>query len=385
MHVDNKYIRSVYLFLFGLSLGAILSCSTQSEKKQKPAGLAKGVFNHLLVATSDYHSGELAWVNLLTAKTERLKVAIHSDAVVRQFLGDSFFYVVNRLGADNILWGDLVTQEVKGQHSVGRLSNPQDITVVNSEAAYVTRLASSKILKMNPRTGAVLKEIDPFANVDEKTAASSDSDGFPEFTWMRVWGNQLLIVMQRLATDEGYIPSNKSQIAILDLQKDSVEKIVTLAATNPVTEIKVWENNLAIGLAGKLGQLDGGIEMFDSELNSLGLITTEEKLGGDIIDCAILSKERGIAIVAKDIYSSKSKTQLVVFQLSDGRVVSTLKDPGTFSLHQLLVDPVRNIFYVADRDRSKPGIWVYSSETLEPLFLEKYDVGLPPYHMILVE
>lgn len=367
----------VFLALFGCDRLRIVPGKIPSLSSEK--------FNRLWVVTSDYSTGVLIGIDLLDSSVQTLRIGIHSDAIIRVPENNNYFYVVNRLGADNIQVGDRSQKKVLGQFSVGRGTNPQDIAVVNSQVAYVSRLQSKTLLKVNPITGTVIKEINLFEHADIKTISSSDPDGFPEMAWMRVLGNRLLIVMQRLNSEEGFIPSNKSQLAVLDLATDRVEKIVDLRGTNPVTEIKLRDNELSIGEAGTLSVLDGGVEVFDLNMNTKGWVTTEQKLGGDIIDSALLTRETGVAIIAKEIYGPNPITQLVVFRRSDGKMVSILKDLGIYSLHQIVVDEARQIFYVADRNPKKPGVMVYDIKTLSPIFNGYYEVGLPPYHMVLAD
>ncbi len=382
--VDKRWEQVIWNVLFSIVvIITLLGCDRIKIVPAKLPPLSSERFNHLLVATSDYHSGVLVGVDLLQSELQSFESSIYSDAIVRSPENSPYFYVVNRLGADNIQWGQRNKKQVLGQFSVGRGTNPQDIAVVSSKVAYVSRLESKILLKLNPTTGETLKEIDLFESADSKTLESTDPDGFPEMTWMKLLNNQLLILMQRLNSEEGFKPSNKSQLAVLDLATDRVLQIITLKGTNPVTELKILEGELSVGEAGKLGVLDGGVELFDSNLKSLGWVTDEQKLGGDIIDCALLSKTVGVAIIAKNIYGMKPETQLVAFRRSDGKVISILRDPGNYSLHQILMDEDRSFFYLSDRDPKKPGIWVYDIKTLQPVFNTYYEVGLPPYHMVL--
>lgn len=375
----------------GLALSAccflllLLGCQDKKEAKSKVLTLPETSRNTLLVATSDYQSGELITVDLVSGKTAKLASGIFSDAVVRSFFEDSFLFVVNRLGADNIQWISRNNEKEMGQFSVGRLSNPQDIAVVDRNTAYVSRLASDRLLKINPFTGQTLKEIDLFELAEFKIKSSTDSDGFPEMTWMKLWKGQLLVLLQRLNSTEGYTPSDRSQIAILNLEDDRAHKIIDLGNTNPVTRLTEWKGQLVIGEAGALGALDGGIELFDDTLNSRRTVATERQLGGDIIDCLIVNSTQGVAIVVKGVYENSPQTQLVSFSLATGEIGEVLKNTGRFSLHQLVADEDRGLFYVADRDPKSPGIWVYDSNSLKPLSDFHYDVGLPPYHMELMK
>lgn len=371
-------------FAFLLVLFELAGCEQTKTVPMKSPSLSPQRMNHLLVATSDFHSGVLVEIDITGSETERFEIPIHSDAVVRSLANSPFFFVVNRLGADNIQWGRRDSRKILGQFSVGRGSNPQDIAIVNLNSAYVTRLESKTLLKVDPQNGQFLKEIDLFNGADSKTISSSDPDGVPEMTWMRLVGDKLLILLQRLNTQEGYEPSNKSQMAVLDTNTDSVDQIITLEGTNPVTEIKAVGDQFVIGEAGKLGVLDGGVEVFDSSFKSLGWVTTERSLGGDLIDCTLLSKDVGVAIIAKDIFGSEPTTQLVAFRTVDGKVIAVLKATESQNLQQILVDESRQLFYLSDRDPRHPGIYVYDTKTLMPL-ADIYDVGLPPYHMVMAE
>ncbi|NBX69186.1 MAG: hypothetical protein EBR01_09525 [Proteobacteria bacterium] len=364
---------------------ALSHCGKISIAPVQMPPLKAAKMNHLWVTTTDYQSGLLVGIDLVQKSLEPLRIPIHSDAVVRAPKGSPYFYVINRLGADNIEWGDRTNGKVLGQFSVGRATNPQDIAIINPAQAYVTRFQSNKLLKVNPRTGVRIKEIDIFEGADSKDISSTDPDGRPEMTWMNLQGARLLILLQRLNSEKGFEPSNKSQLAVLNTASDRIEQIITLKGTNPVTEMKSFFKGFVVGEAGIIGQKDGGIEFFDSNLNSLGWLTDEEKLGGDIVDCLILDKNRGLAIVAKDTFGVKPTTQLVLFSLVDGSVMSVVKDSGKYSLQQLLLDEERNIVFVSDRDPKKPGILALDSRSLVPLFASYYQTGLPPYHMVLAE
>jgi hypothetical protein len=372
--------RNVFVLAVALCL---LACSKSQLLEIQVPSLSLDRWNSLWVTTTDYQTGLLVGVDLLHPNLKRTSFPVYSDAVVRTPESSPYFFVVNRLGADNIQWGERSQKKILGQYSVGRGSNPQDIAFVNSEVAYVSRLQNKFLLKVNPLTGKVLREIDLLEGADPETKNCTDSDGFPEMAWMKISGTELWVTLQRLNSEKGYEPSDKSQVAVLDMATDTVKKIVNLKGTNPVTDFRELEGKVTLGEAGKLGVFDGGIELFDGNLNSQGWVTTEAQLGGDIIDGALLNDQFGVAIVARNLYGEKPKTQLVAFSVKSGAVISVLKDPGTYSLHQILIDSNRNLFYVSDRSSEKPGIWVFHSGSLKPLTQYFYDVGLPPYHMVL--
>lgn len=369
----------------GVVLCFLNQCGKLSSPPVAMPPLKAASFNHLWVATTDFQSGVLVDVPLLQDEKNSSTLPIHSDAVVRVPEGSSFFYVVNRLGADNIQWGVRGTKKILGQFTVGRGTNPQDIAVISSTEAYVTRFESKKLLKVNPSNGKPLKEIDLFENADVKDISSTDPDGKPEMTWMFLKGSKLFILLQRLNSENGFEPSNKSQIAVLNTKTDRVEEIITLKSTNPIAELKPFLNGFIVAEAGRMGVLDGGVEVFDGNFKSLGWLTQESKLGGDLVDCALLDSERGIAIVAKDTFGERPTTQLVLFRVSDGQMISVLRDPGLYSYQQLIVDDERKVFFLSDRNPKKPGVWVFDNQTLRPIFTGFYSTGLPPYHMALAE
>ena len=385
MLLQKKQQKTGQLIGVLCSLFVLMGCQTEKKTEIKNLSFQKTTRNTLLVATSDYQSGELVQIDLVAGHVNKSAIGIHSDAVVRSFFDDSFLFVVNRLGADNIQWIRQNDHKDMGQFSVGKLSNPQDIAVVDENIAYVSRLANNRLLKINPFTGETLKEIDLFELSDPNTKISSDSDGNPEMTWMKLWKGQLLVLLQRLNSDEGYTPSNGSQLAVLDLKDDKVHKFVELGSPNPVTRLTELNGNLVLGEAGALGVLDGKIEVFDENLNAKRTISTEKQLGGDIIDCLLVNSNQGVAVVVKNVDGRKPQTRLVSFSIATGEINSVLKDTENLSLHQLVADEERKLFYLADRDPKTPGIWVFDSQTLKLFSDTKYDVGLPPYHMELIK
>ncbi|MFM8312852.1 MAG: hypothetical protein ACKOA8_01050, partial [Deltaproteobacteria bacterium] len=241
--------------IVGFFVLIFFGCAQKNRIPSKVPILTKQILNHLLIAMSDYQTGLLGEIDLLQNEKQPLEISIHSDAIVRAPETLSYFYVVNRLGADNIEWGDRQQKKLLGQFSVGRGTNPQDIAVVSPEVAYVSRLSSKTLLKVNPQKGEILKEIDPFDKATPETVNSTDPDRFPEMTWMRISGNKLLVVLQRLNSEQGFEPSNKSQVAMVDINEDKVERIIDLKGTNPVTEIKPFGEGFSLGEAGKLGVL----------------------------------------------------------------------------------------------------------------------------------
>ncbi|NBX92331.1 MAG: hypothetical protein EB078_04775 [Proteobacteria bacterium] len=328
----------------------------------------------LLVAASDYQTGSLVRLDI-ERHTANLKYApIHSDAIVVSFPQVPDIFVINRLGADNIQRIDPTTGTTLAQWSVGIGANPQDMWVYG-DYAYVSFLQKSYLLKMNLKTGETITKID--------LSSYADSDGFPESARMADVDGRLWIQLQRLNQEKNYAPANSSQIVVVDPDQDRVIQTIDLRASNPTTPFKMTGDEYVLvgesGYVGSESRLDGGIEKIDTRnYQSLGFITTELQLGGDIVDFECWSQEKCVAII------SKPATELVSFNPRNGALEKRIIVSSGFYLKQVIYDKHDDLLYLADGNPRGPSVRVFSSS-----LQEQWDLGwkleLPPYQMKLLD
>ncbi len=329
---------------------------------------------HAYVLTSDFTNGALSAADLNGPVVTRDVATVYFDARVRWFAG--LLYVVNRFGQDNIQVIDPAAgYATLRQFSVGNGSNPQDIAFVSPTKAYVTRLASPRLLVVNPSTGDSLGAI--------SLAAYADADGVPDMDRMIRVGPRLFVALQRLANFQS---TDTSLVVAIDTRADTLldadpvtpgKQAIVLPGTNPTTtfEYDPASRRLVIGCTGRYQVNDGGIAWIDPEtLTSGGYAITEAALGGDVLDVVWGSSTRSFAIVSDASYN----TSLVAWNPTTGQKLGTLMSPGGFSLADAALDD-RGELYVCDNDLTSPalGLYVLSAATGATL-AGPLDTGLPP-------
>src|SRR5215510_16178137 len=133
------------------------------------------IINAALVLTTDAATGSYSAVDLTSQNVFKdIKIGgVHSDAIARfvpaaEFVNPSAFpggrvYVVNRQGANSIQVLDPLLGFItptNGVLSVGNGTDAWDIRFIDTNKAYVSRLASPKLLIINPTTLQITGEID---------------------------------------------------------------------------------------------------------------------------------------------------------------------------------------------------------------------------------
>ncbi|HVP70656.1 MAG TPA: FlgD immunoglobulin-like domain containing protein [Gemmatimonadaceae bacterium] len=354
-------LRALLLALLPASLlGASSAAATQTQA---------------YVLTTDFSTGSCSAVNLDTRVVSKDVTGVWNDAVVRWY--DHKIYVVNRAGQDNIQVVDPAASFATVlQFSTGPGSNPQDIAFYSPSKAYVSLYDRQALLVCNPATGATLDTI--------SLAQFADADHLPEMAHLALVGSHLFVAIQRLDRLSGYVPTGPGLVAVIDCEADTVLDVdpvtpgvqaITLVTKNPVTTFSYIPDSgrLLIGCAGKFLVNDGGIEAIDVHtLQSLGLISTEAQLGGDIGDIEWWSPTHSYAIVSDASYNSS----LVSFDPSTGAKIATVRSPGGFSLPDCAIDD-RGELYVADNGYTTAGLYVYRAGT-DALLAGPLDTGLPP-------
>lgn len=340
----------------------------------EPWGLQKSS-KVLAVTTTNYQSGALAVLDL-ESRLARLEFSpVFSDAIVKSFPSIPDIFVINRLGADNIQKIDRDTGKTLQQFSVGLGMNPQDLVVVG-KIAYISSLKNPEILKMDLSTGAILQPID--------LRKCADLDGAPEAAWMELKGDELWVQLQRLDKNEAFSPVGLSQLGVINTLTDEIVEVIDLKGTNPVAPFKEFPGGKWLiteaGFVGGQSRLDGGIEMIDpNSRRSLGWVTTESQLGGDLVDVECPNSNECLAIV------SRPETELVVFDVRTGVRLRSLWLSTGYDLRQILMDRDSGLIYVADGNPVQPKIRVWDSLTLQQRVDLNWSLILPPYQMTFLK
>ncbi len=325
----------------------------------------------LAVTTTNYQTGALALFDVENRLAQLSFSPVFSDAVVKSFDETSDIFVINRLGADNIQRIDRKTGKTLQQFSLGVGANPQDMVIVG-ENTYVSCLQIPELLKVNLATGTIIRRIN--------LSQFSDTDGTPESARMILKGNHLWIQLQKLNQTGSFAPVGTAQIVIIDTNTDLIAEVLDMKGSNPVTEFKSSPDGKWLvadaGLVGSQSELDGGIEIIDPEKKeSLGFLTTENKLGGDLVDFECISSKECLAII------SKPQTELIVFDFETGLRLRTLWSSSGYHFRQILRDKEAGLIYVADGNPVEPKIRIWDETNLQQRTDLNWDLQLPPYQM----
>jgi hypothetical protein len=347
---------------------------------------ATPTLDYVFVVTSDYEvSGQVSTVDVLAPwSVEESLESVHSDAVAREYGG--LVYVVNRLYQDNIQ----VLDPADGfatvrQFSVGPGSNPQDIVFASPTRAYVSRYEETLLYEVDPTTGDVTDTVD--------LSVFADGDGIPEMGQMAIWRDVLFVAVQRLDRDYYWLPVPPSYLAVIDTGTNELVDVdpgtpgtqgIALAKPNPVTEILQDDDGiLYVGEAGSWGVLDGGIEAIDpAALGSLGLVTTEELLGGEINDITLPAGGRAHAVVS--VSSPSWEAFAIAFDWGSGAKIEDVFRPGGFNVTDIEVHEGAQELFVSDRTYAAPGVRVFDATDGSELTSGPLDVGLPPHDLLVV-
>lgn len=351
--------------------------------------------------TTDWQTGGVSLLD-----PERLAVRADiapacPDAVGRVY--DGLLYLVNRAGCDNIEVVDPATGAVFRQFSVGNGTNPQDIAVISFTRAYVSRYETNELLEVDLITGARVDSI--------SLASFADGDGLCEMHRMHLSGRRLFVELQRMVRHDWpdlWVPEPPSMLAVIDIDTRQLVdadpavpgvQAVALAGTNPIAPIAEDpdDGDLLVPEAGQYGVIDeAGIERVSPiSLRSRGFLVRESDLGGDLVDFAVRigGQEGEPAIPARGSLGGTDRivfaivslagfnTALLMVDANGGVVLDTLRNPGSYTLADILLHDGK--LFLSDRDHERPGIRVYDALTGDSL-AGPVATGLPPAELLLL-
>ncbi len=335
------------------------------------------------VTTAYETSGNCTSINIGNPHTTAIGLEqISSDPIVRYH--QPYLYVLNRSLSDNIQvidpgQGFATISEV----STGPGSNPQDIVVIDSARAYVSRYESAWLYEMNPMTGAILDSID--------LGSFADSDGLPEMARMVRDGDHIFIQLQLLDRNNFWSPTFPGYVVVVDITTNTVvdadpgtagTQPIALSAGNPNGQMVLDRDNrkLYVSVLGNYGVQDGGVEKIDIDLLATdGWVTTETQLGGDVGPIALFGN-KVYAIMSDDFFFTN---QLVTASTATGAKLSTILTTSGYVSDMELDDASAQIFF-CDRSITSPGVRVVSTLTDLETTSSPIATGLPPFDLALV-
>jgi hypothetical protein len=341
-----------------------------------PVARATAAQTRAFVFTTDFATGSIAEARFGPPRTTAYDLApVCSDAIIRWHQG--LLYVIERFGCDNVH----VLDPAQGyatvqQFSTGNGSNPQDIVLVSPTKAYIPRYDRTELWVVNPQTGAFLHAID--------LSAFADADGLPEMHRLALAGGRVFVTLQRLDRDAGFVPTDSSQVAVIDAATDTLVDCdlaapgvqgILLPFQNPGTEIqRDAAGRLVIGCTGAFGVVDGGVARIDPvALVALGAETSEAALGGDLNDVALFDTARGFAVVSDASFN----TIVVPYDRNTGARTGTVHSSTGFTLADIEVND-RGELWLCDRTPTAPGLRVFDAATGTLLTPTPLATGLPP-------
>lgn len=332
--------------------------------------------NQAIITTTDYSSGSFSSLDLNTNTATNDHLTIHSDAVVRTYRDK--VYIINRLGQDNVLvldHSDLKTPLT--QYSTGNGSNPHDMAFVSEEKAYISRYGQTQLLIVNPISGDLLGEVE--------LSVFADADGLPEISQLALYGNHLFAACQRLDRDNGWVPTDVSVIAVVDVLTDQVVDVdantagvqgIVMANKNPAGAVQRG-NKWFLSVVNTFDDLtDGGVEVIDLEnLRSDGVVLGEGTFGGNLSSLAMVSDDEGYVVVLDANFANIVKrfnfaTESVSSPL-DGLTGGFVPSLGVFGGRLYVLDQGSFV------DPTSAGVRVYDVKT-NARVAGPINTGLPP-------
>ncbi|MDH5718684.1 MAG: hypothetical protein OEZ22_13750 [Spirochaetia bacterium] len=335
---------------------------------------------YLLVHTTDYTTGGLSLINL-----EDLSVSIDlqnpaSDAVLKTI--DGVPYVVNRLGADNIMRLDTASDfSIVYEQGTGTLSNPQDVEKLENGLGIVSLYAQNYLSVFDISTGV----IDASKQIDISSYQSAaDTDSAVEASGMLRFGDSVYIAAQNLYS---WAPVSIGTLIKINATTLEATSSIEMPYMNPFSDLKHyktesgddWLYAVAVGNWGNADSSDGGVIAYNLTTSTFETSPLDETQAGDkdILDVLIISDTLGFVLLSdKTTYAAS----LSSFNPAAHTLGTTLLESNAWSM---IYDNGK--LYVADQNFANPGVRIFDTTTLEEITTAPINVGLPPNSMVVVE
>jgi hypothetical protein len=326
----------------------------------------------LAVSTAQISSGGgLTVIDLETLEASVNVALTEDDATIRW--GNGQIWVLNRFGYDNVMILRGTDYGLVKQFTLKRFDgdscNPQDIVILSATKAYVSCLQHENLLVVDPtRDGSEV-----VGGVDLSSLA--DADGWPEPTFMRQVGDEVIVAIERIDQSGSYAPVAPSRIAVVDPATDTLVDSFDLASLNPTSRLVPLpgSDDLFVATSGNYSGGSAGLERIDPIAGTSTLVLDATELGGLVAAFTLEESGCGFAVtMAPTTYQNA----LVRFCLT-GATVEPCVAPGTFGMTDVLqADDGRLL--VTDTSVTAPGVRIFDPDTCDELTTEVIGTGFAP-------
>ena len=309
-------------------------------------------------------------------------VVTGANVVLRS--ADGMVYAVSQTD-DTITIIDADQWTVLNTISVGSGSELQDIAVVSSNTAYVTRKKSTHLLRLDLNTGVLTETVD--------LSIYADADGIPEMGIMATQNGKLFIQIRR--QNPFNTPQPPPMLAVMDISSEQLidvdpqrvgEQAIELQGTFPKLKIKRAKanNRLYVSATGDLFD-NGGVEVINTiNLQSEGFIIDETTgdTGADISTVVFTRPDRGFVVFTTEFGIS---SHLHIFSTRSGvEPLSVITNRLGYTANEVAFDKSTNTIFYPDGVAPNAGVLVLDATTGQPLIESAVQTSDTPNDLALI-
>jgi hypothetical protein len=299
---------------------------------------------------------------------------VHQDNKVLALGG--YVYVLERLGADNLLKYDPAEGKVVYQKHLGDNHNPADL-LADGDIGFLSHEDHPQLLKIDLANGNALDSLDLSAYTfvpgtgDSGSAATS-----PHATRLARLGDTLFVALQR-RNGNFIFPGAPSVVLRVRITDFSVFDTLQAPFRN-ISDMWVSGGNLYAICQGAYGVNDGGLFRWELPGGHVAALFSEADAGGDLQ--AVVCGFGGECLV--QVYRGWGDTQLRRFDPVSGALGDFLPDLVD-AYGGLAVAAVSGRLYVGERVATDAGILAFDAGGAKAQ--GPVSTGLPPYSMAIAE
>lgn len=369
-------VRALVFLSILIFIGCAKTPQLERSNPQFLEATEKNVLYFIGHTSFDGH-GVLGKIDLRFAKKEFSPRKIHPDATFSIGEAWSTVYVVNSFKSDTIQLFDKKDFTLKTEYQIPNTNGQiyKNILPLSESEAYLTLHKAKGVLKIDPRSGNILKNID-------LSKYAPQGNTVPMADKVQFWKDKVVVSLQRLKSD--WFPENKGTLVILNPKTDAIENEYELKSKNPASSLLMLGDEVWIGAQGETMGKKFFSEGLDEGLEKL-------KFGNKIASEVFMSSKE---LMGKPIEVVGNEEYLWVITLLEGyaaelkKINKKTKEVKDFSLGKkymglqgLVYDATRKLVFVGLREKTQPKILVFDATDDKLKFA--YDVDYLPTQLIL--